>query len=76
METAISAELSIVDATYEINGGDSMPCAEADGTVTCAIGTMQQDDIATANIETTAESVGTATIDAIGGLARRRRRQC
>ena len=64
METVISAELSIVAATYEINGGDSMPCAEADGTVTCTIGTMQQDEIATANIETTAESVGTATIDA------------
>ena len=64
IETVISAELSIVDATYEINGGDSMPCAEADGTVTCAIGTMQQDEIATASIETAAESVGPATIDA------------
>ena len=64
LAATISAELRIVAATYEINGGDSMPCAQADGTVTCTIGTMQQDEIATANIETTAESVGTATIDA------------
>lgn len=61
--TTISAELSIVEATYNINGGDSTACAEADGTVTCAIGTMNFDDVAMVNIETTADTVGTATVE-------------
>jgi len=65
IEATVSAELSIVEATYSINGGDASTCAEASGTVTCAIGTMNFDDIAMVNIETTAESVGTATIDAM-----------
>lgn len=65
MDTTISAELSIVEATFAINGGDPTACAEADGTVTCAIGTMEFDDIAMVNIEATAESIGTATIEAM-----------
>ncbi|MBW2628945.1 MAG: DUF11 domain-containing protein [Deltaproteobacteria bacterium] len=64
LATMISAELSIVEATYNINEGDSSPCTQADNVVTCAIGTMEQDDVAMANIETTAANVGTATIDA------------
>jgi len=65
METTISAELSIVEATFAINGGDPSACAEADGTVTCTIGTMEFDDIAMVSIEATAESVGTASIEAM-----------
>ena len=65
METTISAELSIVEATFAINGGDPSACAEADGTVTCTIGTMEFDDIAMVNIEATAETIGTATIEAM-----------
>jgi uncharacterized repeat protein (TIGR01451 family)/MYXO-CTERM domain-containing protein len=65
METTISAELSIVEASFAINGGDPAACAEADGTVTCAIGTMEFDDIAMVNIEATAETIGTATIEAM-----------
>jgi uncharacterized repeat protein (TIGR01451 family)/MYXO-CTERM domain-containing protein len=65
METTISAELSIVEATFAINGGDPTACAEADGTVSCAIGTMEFDDIAMVNIEATAETIGTATIEAM-----------
>ena len=63
--TAVSAELSIVEATYTINGGGASTCTQADNVVTCAVGTMEQDDVAMANIETTADSVGTATIDAM-----------
>lgn len=65
METTVSIELSIVEATFSVNDGAASPCAEADGTVTCAIGTMAFDDIAMVNIEATAESVGTATIEAM-----------
>ena len=64
IETTISAELSIVGATFSVNGGDPTACAEADGTVSCDVGTMVFDDIAMVNIDATAESVGTATIDA------------
>ena len=65
METTVSAELAIVEATFNINGGDPSTCAQADATVTCAIGTMEFDDIATVNIEATAEIVGTASVDAM-----------
>jgi len=65
METTISAELSIVSASFAINDGDATACDEADGTVTCAIGTMEFDDIAMVSIEATAESVGTASIEAM-----------
>ena len=65
LTTTISAELSIVAATYNIDGGDPEPCTQADTVVTCTIGTMEQDQVATANIETTAESVGSATIEAV-----------
>ena len=65
METSVSAELAIVEATFNINGGDPSTCAQADATITCAIGTMEFDDIATVNIEATAEIVGTASVDAM-----------
>ena len=65
LSATISAELSIVEATYNVNGGDSSACTQAGNIVTCTIGTMEQDDVATANIETIAESVGTAIIDAL-----------
>jgi uncharacterized repeat protein (TIGR01451 family)/MYXO-CTERM domain-containing protein len=65
METTVSAELTIVEATFNVNGGDPSTCAQAEGTVTCAIGTMAFDDIAMVNIAATAETVGTATVDAM-----------
>ncbi|MBT8452657.1 MAG: DUF11 domain-containing protein, partial [Deltaproteobacteria bacterium] len=64
IETTISTELAIVGATFSVNGGDPTACAEADGTVSCDVGTMVFDDIAMVNMDATAESVGTATIDA------------
>ena len=65
IETTVSAELAIVEATFNINGGDASACAEADGVVSCAVGTMEVDDIAMVNIEATAESVGSATVEAV-----------
>jgi uncharacterized repeat protein (TIGR01451 family) len=65
IETTISAELAIVGATFNVNGGDPTACAEADGVVSCAVGTMEFDDVAMVNIDATAESIGTATVDAV-----------
>ena len=65
LEVTISTELAIVSATWSLNDGESSACTEADGTVACAIGTMEFDDIAMVNVEATAESVGTANVEAM-----------
>ena len=65
IETTISAELVISGATFSVNDGEPTECAEADGTVSCDVGTMVFDDIAMVNIDTTADSVGTASVDAL-----------
>jgi len=62
LTTTVSAELVITAAIYSVNDGDPGSCAQAGGTVTCMIGTMESGDVATVDIETTADSVGTADI--------------
>ena len=63
LTTTVSDELSVVEASYSVSDGDPGACPATDGTVTCSIGTMAGGDLATVNIETTANSVGTATVE-------------
>jgi uncharacterized repeat protein (TIGR01451 family) len=63
IETMLSEQLTVVEATFSINDGDPSACTASDGTVTCAIGTMAFDDVAMVDIEASASSVGTASIE-------------